>query len=131
MAHALTAREVRAFRGPLADVTEFAVDEQRVGHRAVLTVAGEVDVSTAAQLRAAIERAAAASSDVWLDFTGTTFMDSTGIHTVISARSRLAEGQRRLVVICPEGPVLRVLKLTHVEQSLEIHPTRSAAHFAT
>lgn len=108
-----------------------AVHEQRVGRRTVLSVVGEVDVSTSAELRAAIEKAAATSSDIWLDFTGTTFMDSSGVHTLMDARSRLEQAHRRLALICPEGPVLRILNLTSVDRSLEIHPSRSAAHFAT
>lgn len=107
------------------------VAEQRVGRRAVLSVVGEVDISTAAELVAAIDEAAGTSSDIWVDLTETTFMDSTGIHALIDARSRLAQANRRLALVCVDGPVLRVLRIAGVDHSLEIHASRSAAHFAT
>jgi anti-anti-sigma factor len=110
--------------------TPLTIDEDLVGHRTVLSVAGEIDMSTAAALRAAIESAGTGASEIWLDLTATTFMDSSGIHAIATGRARLAEANRRLVVICPDGPVLRVLALTGFNQLLEIHPSRSAAHDA-
>jgi anti-sigma B factor antagonist len=103
------------------------IHEAMVGRRAVLSVAGEVDLCTAAVLGEAIDSAAGRAFEIWLDLSGTTFMDSTGIHAIATARVRLADANRRLVVICPPGPVLRVIALTGLDQLLEIHPTRSAA----
>jgi anti-sigma B factor antagonist len=111
--------------------TRLTVDEALVGRRAVLSVAGEIDVTTAAAVREAIEWAATRAFEIWLDLTATTFMDSSGLHAVATARTRLAEADCRLVVICPAGPVLRVLTLTGFDQVLEIHPSRRAAHDAT
>jgi anti-anti-sigma factor len=104
--------------------------EHHVGRRAVLSAIGEVDVSTAADLRAAIDRAAARAFEIWIDLTQTTFMDSTGLHTLTEAASRLADSNLRLSVICPEGSVLRVLRLTRLDRILEIHATRSDANYA-
>ena len=108
--------------------TPFTVDESLVGRRAVLSVAGEIDVATAPALHAAIESAAGRAFELWLDLTATTFMDSTGIHAVATARARLADAGRRLVIICPNGPVRRVFTLTGVDRHLEIHPHRGALH---
>ena len=111
--------------------TPLTVDEALVGRRAVLSVAGEIDMTTAAAVRDAIEAAATQAFEIWLDLTDTRFMDSSGIHAVTTARAHLAESGRRLVVICPAGPVLRVLTLTGFDQVLEIHPSRMAAHDAS
>ena len=110
--------------------TPLTIDEELVGRRAVLSVAGEIDMNTAVALRDAIESAATRAFEIWLDLTATTFMDSSGVHTIATGRDRLAEANRRLVVICPDGPVLRVLTLTGFDQLLEIHSSRSAAHDA-
>ena len=112
---------------PSRGVAPFLIEEAHVGRRAVLSVVGEVEITTAAELEAAIESAATRAFDIWLDLSGTTFMDSSGVHVVVEARGRLAAANRRLVVICPDGPVLRVLTLTGVDQLLEIHPSRGAA----
>lgn len=101
--------------------------EDLVGSRAVVTAVGEVDLSSAAELERAIEAARErGASEIWLDFTCTTFMDCAGLCTLLEARARLIEEARRLVLICPPGPVLRLLTLTGADGVLEIHPTRSA-----
>jgi anti-anti-sigma factor len=111
--------------------TPFTIDEAVVGRRAVLSVAGEIDMTTAPALQEALESAAGRAFEVWLDLTATTFMDSAGIHALSRAHARLAEANRRLVVICPNGPVRRVLTLIGLDQFLEIHSSRRAAHDAT
>jgi anti-sigma B factor antagonist len=105
------------------------IDETIVGRRAVLSVAGEIDLGTAEVVRKAIDSAAGRDfEEIWLDLTSTTFMDSSGIHVIATARLRLADANRRLVVICPQGPVLRVMTLIGLDRLLEIHPDRGAAH---
>lgn len=109
----------------------FVIEEAVVGRRAVLSVAGEIDMGTAEALREALDSAGDRAFDIWLDLTTATFMDSSGIHVIATARVRLADANRRFVVICPPGPVLRVLALTNLDQLLEIHPSRAAARDAT
>lgn len=104
------------------------IAEQSVGRRAVLSVSGEVDLSTAAELQAAIENAGTRAFEVWLDLSETTFMDSSGLHALVRARARQAN--LRLALICPDGPVLRVLTLTGLDRTFEIHASRSEANFA-
>jgi anti-sigma B factor antagonist len=115
-----------------ADITGalFTVGEQRVGRRAVLSVAGEVDISTAADLQAAIEIAGTGAFEIWVDLSDTTFMDSSGLHAMVRARACLTDANRRLALICPEGPVLRLLTLTGLDRIFEIHAGRSEANAA-
>jgi anti-sigma B factor antagonist len=108
----------------------FSVAERRVGQRAVVSVAGEVDISTAEELRTAIETAAGGASEVWVDLSETTFMDSSGVHAMIRARADMADANLRLTLICPDGPVLRVLELTNLDRLFEIHANRSDANHA-
>jgi anti-sigma B factor antagonist len=106
------------------------IAEHRVGRRAVLSVAGEVDISTAADLRTAIETAGTRAFEVWVDLSETTFMDSSGLHAMAQARACLADANIRLALICTDGPVLRVIKLTGFDRIFEIHPSRSDANHA-
>jgi hypothetical protein len=39
-------------------------------------------------------------------------------------------GGRHLVVICPEGPVRRVIEISGVEAALQIYADRASAHAA-
>jgi anti-sigma B factor antagonist len=107
-----------------------SIDERRVGRRAVLTAVGEVDISSAARLQRALDTARDGdAAEIWLDFTHTTFMDCSALRTLLNLRANLHDANRRLVVICPPGPVLRLLVLAGLDRELEIHPTRTAAQY--
>jgi anti-sigma B factor antagonist len=111
---------------PLTSEALLTIHEQRVGRRAVLSVAGEVDMTTAPDLQAAIEAAGTRAFEVWVDLSDTTFMDSSGLHAISEARSRVVGAGVRLVLVCPDGPVLRVLTLTGLDRLFEIHAGRHA-----
>jgi anti-sigma B factor antagonist len=107
-----------------------AIAEHRAGRLSVLSVAGEVDIRTADALRAAIETAATRVFEIWVNLSETSFMDSSGLHAMAQARTRLAATNLRLALICPDGPVLRVLKLTGFDRMFEIHASLSEANYA-
>jgi anti-sigma B factor antagonist len=113
---------------PGADVT---IDGITVGRRTVLYVAGEIDMATAPELRAAIDTALeAAPQELWIDLAATEFMDSTGLHALIDAGSRLRTRNCRLAVVCPDGSVRRLLEVTGADAALQVYPDRDAAHRA-
>lgn len=67
---------------------------------AVVALTGEVDLTTSELLRSELALACAsgdAAGDVVIDFTGLTFIGSTGLHVLIETATRL--GQRRLVLL--------------------------------
>ncbi|NKE63869.1 STAS domain-containing protein [Lentzea sp. PSKA42] len=69
-------------------------------HGAVVTLTGEVDLSTADLLRSELALACAfadGGGDVVIDFTGLTFIGSSGVHVLIETAALL--GQRRLVLL--------------------------------
>ena len=65
--------------------------------------------------------------EIWLDRTATTFFDCRGVRVLRDLRAGLLEGRRRLVLICPLGPVRRLLVLTGADREFEIHSTAAAA----
>ena len=102
-----------------------------VGRRAVLTVEGEVDISTVAVLAAAIDRVVDdGAAELWLDLSTTTFMDSVGVHLLLTTRQRLAELNRELAVVAPTAGVRRLLEMVGVTELLAVHPDRHTAHLA-
>lgn len=107
------------------------IEERHVGRRGVVSFAGELDGANVSMLDAALSRAVDRGlAEVWLDLCETTFMDSAGVHLLLRAHKTLARLNRRFVVICPEGAVMRVLVLTDVARVLELYDDRSAAHRA-
>jgi anti-anti-sigma factor len=75
------------------------------GDRVVVTVTGEVDMSTAdAMLRAATRDGARAAT---LDLRAVTFFDSAAIHALV----RLADRYAGALAVLPSPQVLRVLEI--------------------
>jgi anti-sigma B factor antagonist len=105
-----------------------AIDGRRVGSRVILTVRGEVDISNADEFRHALESAGdTRAAEIWLDLTAASFFDCRGVRALLDLRAGLLDGHRRLVLICPPGPVRRLLVLTGADRELEIHSTAAAA----
>jgi anti-sigma B factor antagonist len=93
------------------------VEPTITGSRTVLAVTGEIDLATAPRLRVAIDAAfASGAQDLCIDLTDTTFMDSTGLHVLVDAAGRADELGCTLTIVCPPGPVERVIGISGVDQ---------------
>jgi anti-anti-sigma factor len=84
-----------------------------------VTLSGELDMATAPQLADALSEVPRDCVAVVLDLTDLGFMDSTGLHTILSAQTRLAEAGCRLVVIAGCHQVQQVFELTGTDHKLE------------
>ncbi len=83
---------------------------------------GEIDLATAAQLREAVlDLIQNGSRQVVVDLRGVEFMDSTGLGVLVGALKRLREQEGDLVLVCTEGPVLKILTLTGLDRVFPIH----------
>jgi anti-anti-sigma factor len=95
-------------------------------------VAGEIDLASVQLVADAVDEAFEAGAlELWLDLSSTEFLDSTGLHLLMETQARLDSLSRRLAVICPRGPVRRVLELVGMAERLPIYDDRAAAHHAT
>jgi len=96
--------------------------------RAVLEVAGDIDLFTAPQLRHAVnELIDAGSRKLVVDLTKVGFLDSTGLGVLVGALKRLRDSGGDLVLAAPQRPVRRVLSVTGLDKVFTIHtdPTES------
>jgi anti-sigma B factor antagonist len=64
---------------------------------------------------------------VIVDLTAVTFMDSTGLSILLNARRRYTAAGRTLLVLCPDGPARRVLRLSGLEETLSVCDSLGAA----
>ena len=105
-----------------------SVERRDVGRRAVVAVAGEVDIASSPALRSALEAALDAGAlELWVDLCSTTFMDSSGLHELLQLHRRAEGLRRRVTIICPPGNVRRVLDLTGVVNELHVRDDLAAA----
>jgi len=87
----------------------------------LVTLGGELDVFTAgAEVRELLEECVESAYHVVLDMSQVTFIDSAGIGLLVRTHRRLADIDRRLVLLRPDPNVRRIIKLTGLDQLLAI-----------
>lgn len=87
----------------------------------VVSVAGEVDVSNASQLRDALDQALEANpSTIEVSLADVPYIDSTGIGVLVGTAHRAADKSIGLVVSNPQHNVERVLNLLGVGKELNV-----------
>lgn len=84
----------------------------------IVRVTGEIDLFTAPKLREQLLTAAGEGEppDLLVDLTQVTFMDSTGLGVLIGALRRSNERDGHMALACAQGPVLRVIELTRLNE---------------
>ena len=101
---------------------DIVVHAHASGDWTVLTVAGELDVVGAPELRQHVLREVAAGHHrLVFDLTGVDYVDSFGLGVLIGSlkRVRLLDGDLRLVV--PEARVRRVLEVCDLDRVFTLH----------
>ncbi len=102
------------------------VGERNGAH--VVTVVGEIDISTAPELRRRLANLVdGATGRVLVDLEGVDFLDSTALSVLIGAHRRLGRQGRDLELVCTHAPVLRVLAVTGLSRYFTLHESLDRA----
>jgi anti-sigma B factor antagonist len=82
---------------------------------------GELDLATAPKLEDELRRVEQGDPPVIvLNLQALSFMDSSGLRAVLAADGRAREAGRRLVLVRGDERVQRVLRITRLDERLEI-----------
>jgi anti-anti-sigma factor len=84
----------------------------------LVSLRGELDCQTSPELAAALARASAAGRRVVVDPDALQFIDSSGLHVLMSGAA--AENGNRAIV-CPPGNVARVLSIVRADAALPVY----------
>jgi anti-sigma B factor antagonist len=105
-------------------VVDEPIDEQT----RVIAPEGEIDAFTAPQLGTRLLTLAdQGKTDVVVDLSRVTFMDSAGIGVLLDGLRSLGSRRRRLVVVCPTQRILRPFEVTGLSARLPIAGSREEA----
>jgi anti-anti-sigma factor len=110
----------------LSDLPEFSLTTANLNGSIVISVCGEMDMTTAPQLEEAL--AACDGQPVVVDLTELTFIDSTGLHVLLQDREK---GKPAAVVVVPESHVARVFDIVYASKSVELCGDLQAAIHAS
>jgi anti-sigma B factor antagonist len=98
------------------------------GRTAVVTAAGEIDLTNAESLRDSLLSALNAGAlGLVVDLTATTFLDSAGVTALVRASRRTQASEATLRLAVTAQSVLRVLSLVGIDQLIQVHPSVAEA----
>lgn len=101
---------------------DLVVEVTRHDGHAIVSVRGEIDLSTAGQFRAVMDEAMSGGGCVEVDLAATTFMDSSGLAVLVAAHQRLGQAQEALVVRDPSPTIRKMLQISGVGALLDVRP---------
>src|ERR1700747_3257299 len=94
----------------------------------VISLIGEVDLYTAPEFKQQLlEVIAQGGRDVVVDFTGTTFIDSTTLGVLVGGVKRLRTNDGQPTLVCTDRSITKIFEITGLDKVFTIHPTREEA----
>src|SRR6266480_7967691 len=88
---------------------------------AQVALAGELDIATAPKLDEEVRRLEAEGRElIVIDLRGLEFMDSSGLRALLAADARARERGARVVIVRGDDRIQRVLKITRLDERLEM-----------
>jgi anti-sigma B factor antagonist len=113
-----------AFAEPQFELSEEDLDEQTT----VISVAGEIHVSTAPRFSVLLDQALRrGKTAVVLDLSLVEFIDSTGLTVLLNGLRCVHRQGGRMALVCTNPTVLRLFEITRLDDTFDIHATRDEA----
>ena len=107
----------------------FDISTEKVGDdRYVIALAGEVDLYTAPEFKQQLlEVISQGGTDVIVDFSDTTFIDSTTLGVLVGGVKRLRSNDGQLSLVCNDRNITKIFEITGLDRVFTIYPTRDEA----
>jgi len=103
-------------------------DVEHAGRVTVLTLSGRFDAHTAQQVWDALLRLLDKGCYyILVDMARVSFLDSTGLSTLVSGMKRCRQAGGDLVLAQLQQPVRVIFDLTRLDRAFEIYPNRATA----
>ena len=108
---------------------DFSVNTEQVGDGThVISLTGEVDLYTAPEFKQQlVELIGNGAKEVVVDFSGTTFIDSTTLGVLVGGVKRLRPNGGQLSLVCNDRNITKIFEITGLDRVFTIYPTRDEA----
>ena len=94
----------------------------------VISLAGEVDLYTAPEFKQQLlDVISQGGKNVVVDFTNTTFIDSTTLGVLVGGVKRLRTNDGQLSLVCSDRNITKIFEITGLDRVFTIYPTRAEA----
>ena len=95
---------------------------------AVIDLKGEVDLYTAPEFKQQLlQQVENGVLQIIVDFTDTTFIDSTTLGVLVGGVKRLRPVGGQLLLVCSDRNIIKIFEITGLHRVFEIHGTREEA----
>ena len=99
------------------------IDTDARADETLITVGGDVDLYSSPELRKALLAATPkAVSGVGVHLGAVTYMDSSGVATLVEGLRSAKEYDRTFVLVAPSKSVMKVLELARLDSVFEVRP---------
>ena len=94
----------------------------------VIALAGEVDLYTAPEFKQQLlDVISQGGKNVIVDFSNTTFIDSTTLGVLVGGVKRLRTNDGQLSLVCSDRNITKIFEITGLDRVFTIYPTRDEA----
>jgi anti-sigma B factor antagonist len=94
----------------------------------VISLAGEVDLYTAPDFKQQLlEVIGRGAKHVVVDFSDTTFIDSTTLGVLVGGVKRLRTNEGQLSLVCSDRNITKIFEITGLDRVFTIYPSRDEA----
>ena len=98
------------------------------GDAYVISLTGEVDLYTAPEFKQKLlEVIGQGGKDVIVDFSDTTFIDSTTLGVLVGGVKRLRSNDGQLSLVCSDRNITKIFEITGLDRVFTIYPSRDEA----
>jgi anti-sigma B factor antagonist len=102
--------------------------EQLNAEAYVISLSGEVDLYTAPEFKQQLlEVIGQGGKEVVVDFSNTTFIDSTTLGVLVGGVKRLRTNDGRLSLVCSDRNITKIFEITGLDKVFDIYPSRDEA----
>jgi anti-anti-sigma factor len=110
--------------GPALEKHDLTVTVETVDDVPVIRAVGELEIATVPEMRAKVtEVTECRPRAILFDFRQLSYLDSSGLGILVSARKRLASHGGEAVIITAQPAVLKALSLSGLDQIMRIYAT--------
>ena len=104
----------------------FDIKTEQVDGAYVIALAGEVDLYTAPEFKQQLlEVIGQGGKQVIVDFSNTTFIDSTTLGVLVGGVKRLRTNDGQLSLVCSDRNITKIFEITGLDRVFTIYPTRA------
>ena len=107
----------------------FDINTEQVSDDAyVISLSGEVDLYTAPEFKQQLLDAIGnGATKVVVDFSNTTFIDSTTLGVLVGGVKRLRTNEGQLSLVCSDRNITKIFEITGLDRVFTIYPSRDEA----